>query len=93
MASEAAPPWRALWSLPLTTPARTLSKRVSGKLSVTPFVTAKMINGERIAVVMPAYNAEKTLQVTVGGLPDLVDISILVYDHYAAARSETARPV
>ena len=24
-----------------------------------------MINGKRIAVVMPAYNAEKTLQVTV----------------------------
>ncbi|MFZ0863816.1 MAG: glycosyltransferase family 2 protein [Candidatus Sulfotelmatobacter sp.] len=40
-----------------------------------------MINGKRIAVVMPAYNAEKTLQVTVRELPDLVDIRILVDDH------------
>ena len=40
----------------------------------------KMINGKRIAIVMPAYNAEKTLEVTVGELPDLVDISILVDD-------------
>src|SRR3981081_4594054 len=40
-----------------------------------------MINGKHIAVVMPAYNAEKTLEVTVGELPDLVDIRILVDDH------------
>src|SRR5246127_3372015 len=40
-----------------------------------------MINGKRIAVVMPAYNAEKTLQATVGEIPDLVDICILVDDH------------
>src|SRR5271169_2490919 len=40
-----------------------------------------MINGKRIAVVMPAYNAEKTLHVTVGELPDLVDTCILVDDH------------
>src|SRR5216684_494334 len=40
-----------------------------------------MINGKRIAVVMPAYNAEKTLAVTVGELPELVDIRILVDDH------------
>ena len=40
----------------------------------------KMINGKRIAIVMPAYNAEKTLEATVGELPDLVDIRILVDD-------------
>src|SRR5579862_5348591 len=40
-----------------------------------------MIHGKRIAVVMPAYNAEKTLQVTVDELPSLVDIRILVDDH------------
>src|SRR5258708_16639480 len=40
-----------------------------------------MINGKRIAVVMPAYNAEKTLTATVAELPELVDIRILVDDH------------
>ena len=40
-----------------------------------------MINGKRIAVVMPAYNAEKTLRATVGELPEVVDIRILVDDH------------
>lgn len=39
-----------------------------------------MINGKRIAVVMPAYNAEKTLEQTVRELPDVVDIKILVDD-------------
>src|SRR5438477_11950058 len=40
-----------------------------------------MINGKRVAVVMPAYNAEKTLEATVGEIPDLVDIRILVDDY------------
>ncbi len=39
-----------------------------------------MINGKRIAVVMPAYNAEKTLEQTVRELPDAIDIKILVDD-------------
>lgn len=47
-----------------------------------------MINGKRIAVVMPAYNAEKTLEQTVRELPDVVDIKILVDDH---SKDETAR--
>ncbi len=46
-----------------------------------------MINRKRIAVVMPAYNAEKTLEATVGEVPDLVDIRILVDDH---SRDNTA---
>src|SRR6201993_631992 len=45
-----------------------------------------MINGQRIAVVMPAYNAAKTLEVTVAELPDLADIRILVDDY---SRDET----
>src|SRR5437016_3725832 len=40
-----------------------------------------MINGKRVAVVMPAFNAEKTLEATVAELPDLVDIRILVDDY------------
>jgi glycosyltransferase involved in cell wall biosynthesis len=39
-----------------------------------------MINGKRIAVVMPAFNAERTLEQTLRGLPDVVDIRILVDD-------------
>jgi glycosyltransferase involved in cell wall biosynthesis len=40
-----------------------------------------MIKGKRIAVVMPAYNAAKTLAQTVSELPDCVDLKILVDDH------------
>src|ERR1700757_3264224 len=40
-----------------------------------------MLNGRRIAVVLPAYNAEKTLEVTIGEVPGLVDACILVDDH------------
>jgi glycosyltransferase involved in cell wall biosynthesis len=40
-----------------------------------------MINGKRVAVVMPAYNAEKTLKATVQEIPELVDVRILVDDH------------
>jgi glycosyltransferase involved in cell wall biosynthesis len=39
-----------------------------------------MIDGKKIAVVMPAYNAAKTLEKTVRELPDVVDIKILVDD-------------
>src|ERR1700720_2450194 len=49
-----------------------------------------MINGKHIAVVMPAYNAEKTLEVTVGELPDLVDIRILVDVHSSDRTVEIA---
>ncbi len=40
-----------------------------------------MINGKRVAVVMPAYNAERTLEATVREIPDLVDTRILVDDY------------
>jgi glycosyltransferase involved in cell wall biosynthesis len=41
-----------------------------------------MINNKRIVVVMPAYNAEKTLEMTYREIPmDIVDEVILVDDH------------
>lgn len=46
-----------------------------------------MINGKRIAVVMPAYNAARTLEQTVRELPDVVDIKILVDD---SSKDDTA---
>src|SRR5882724_10789377 len=49
-----------------------------------------MIDGKRIAVVLPAYNAEKTLAATVAELPELVDIRILVDDHSSDRTVEIA---
>jgi glycosyltransferase involved in cell wall biosynthesis len=50
-----------------------------------------MINGKRIAVVLPAYNAEKTLETTVRELPDAVDICLLVDDHSSDRTVEIAK--
>jgi glycosyltransferase involved in cell wall biosynthesis len=47
-----------------------------------------MINGKRIVVVMPAYNAAKTLEKTVREVPETVDLKILVDDH---STDETAQ--
>jgi glycosyltransferase involved in cell wall biosynthesis len=50
-----------------------------------------MINGKRIAVVLPAYNAEKTLEATVRELPETVDIRILVDDSSSDRTVEVAK--
>jgi glycosyltransferase involved in cell wall biosynthesis len=50
-----------------------------------------MINNKRIAVVMPAYNAERTLEATVRELTDLVDIRIVVDDHSVDRTADLAR--
>ncbi len=50
-----------------------------------------MLNGKRIAVVLPAYNAERTLEATVQDLPDLVDLCILVDDHSSDHTVEVAK--
>ncbi|KAA6464653.1 glycosyltransferase family 2 protein [Acidobacteria bacterium AB60] len=47
-----------------------------------------MINGKKVVVVLPAYNAEKTLLRTVEEIPSSVDDCILVDDH---STDETAR--
>ena len=47
-----------------------------------------MLHGRKIVVVMPAYNAERTLRRTVDEIPrDVVDALLLVDD---ASRDETA---
>jgi glycosyltransferase involved in cell wall biosynthesis len=50
-----------------------------------------MINGKRVVVVMPAYNAEHTLEATVRELPEAVDECILVDDQSSDATVEVAR--
>jgi glycosyltransferase involved in cell wall biosynthesis len=50
-----------------------------------------MINGKRIAIVLPAYNAEKTLKATVHEIPDTVDTCILVDDHSTDGTADLAR--
>lgn len=50
-----------------------------------------LINGKRIVVVLPAYNAEKTLEATVRELPDTIDEIILVDDHSSDATVALAR--
>ncbi|HZE26128.1 MAG TPA: glycosyltransferase, partial [Terriglobales bacterium] len=49
-----------------------------------------MINGKRIAIVLPAYNAERTLEATVREIPDLVDACILVDDNSSDGTVELA---
>ena len=50
-----------------------------------------MLNGKRLVVVMPAYNAAKTLEATVREFPDLVDLRILVDDHSSDKTFDLAR--
>lgn len=50
-----------------------------------------MINGKRVAVVMPAYNAEKTLEKTVREFTDIVDIKILVDDNSKDGTAELSK--
>jgi len=51
-----------------------------------------MMNGKRIVVVMPAYNAEKTLSQTYNHLPhEIVDHVILVDDHSTDATVSIAQ--
>jgi glycosyltransferase involved in cell wall biosynthesis len=49
-----------------------------------------MINNKKVVAVLPAYNAEKTLQQTVQEIPATVDSCILVDDHSTDATAELA---
>ena len=50
-----------------------------------------MIDNQRVIVVMPAYNAEQTLERTVAEVPSLVDEIILVDDHSHDGTTALAR--
>ena len=50
-----------------------------------------MINGKKVVVVLPAYNAEKTLLRTVEEIPASVDDCILVDDHSTDETATLAR--
>jgi glycosyltransferase involved in cell wall biosynthesis len=50
-----------------------------------------MIDGKKVVVVMPAYNAEQTLRRTVSEVPALVDEIIVVDDHSGDGTAELAR--
>src|ERR1700677_3076614 len=50
-----------------------------------------MINGKKVAVVMPAYNAERTLEQTVRELTDVVDFKILVDDSSKDRTAQVSR--
>jgi glycosyltransferase involved in cell wall biosynthesis len=50
-----------------------------------------MINDKKVVAVLPAYNAEKTLQQTVQEIPATVDSCILVDDHSTDATAEVAQ--
>ncbi|MEO7035315.1 MAG: glycosyltransferase family 2 protein [Polyangiaceae bacterium] len=50
-----------------------------------------MIDGKKVIVVMPAYNAEQTLERTVAEVPSLVDDIIVVDDHSRDGTSALAQ--
>lgn len=53
-----------------------------------------MINGKKVVVVMPAYNAEKTLKKTYDEIPfDIVDDVVLVDDKSSDKTAELAREI
>jgi glycosyltransferase involved in cell wall biosynthesis len=50
-----------------------------------------MINGKRVVAVLPAYNAERTLERTVSEIPASIDECILVDDRSTDATAQVAR--
>ena len=51
-----------------------------------------MINGKKVLVVLPAYNAEKTLEQTYRDIPpDIVDNVLLVDDYSADSTVSVAK--
>ena len=50
-----------------------------------------MVEGKRVAVVVPAYQEELLVADTIRGIPDFVDAILVVDDHSGDATAERAR--
>ncbi len=50
-----------------------------------------MVEGKRVAVVVPAFDEEQLVADTIRGIPDFVDVVVVVDDHSADGTSERAR--
>src|SRR4051812_4471322 len=72
--------------------AVTLSERnVLALLASPPYDCSSMLDGARIAVVVPAYNEERLLPTTVAGIPSFVDLIIIVDDASTDGTAEVAK--
>ena len=56
-----------------------------------PESTVGVVEGKRVAVVVPAFQEELLVADTISGIPDFVDLIVVVDDHWADATVENAR--